>query len=109
MTTDVDTSSKKDNDLTAESLDRLTSTRMPALSSRTAEDYAADVEHPSHYGGDTTYEAIKVIQAWGLGFEVGSAVKYLSRAGKKPGEPYEKDIRKAIYYLQEELARLERG
>lgn len=107
MTT-VDTSSKSDNDQAAQALDRLTSTRVPALSARTAEDYAADIEHPGHYGGDTTYESIKVIEAWGLGFNTGNAVKYISRAGRKDGEPYEKDLAKAIYYLQQELGRVER-
>lgn len=29
------------------------------------------VNHPSHYGGaDNTYEAIKVIEAWGLNFSL---------------------------------------
>lgn len=43
------------------------------------------VNHPPHYGGaDNPYEAIKVIEAWGLGFCVGNAVKYIARAGKKP-------------------------
>ena len=42
------------------------------------------VNHPSHYGGENNeYEAIKVIDAWGLGFSLGNAVKYISRAGKK--------------------------
>lgn len=43
-----------------------------------------NVNHPSHYGGeDNPYEAIKVIEAWNLGFCLGNAVKYISRAGKK--------------------------
>ena len=42
------------------------------------------VDHPSHYGGaDNPYEAIKVIEAWQLGFCLGNTVKYISRAGKK--------------------------
>ena len=44
------------------------------------------VNHPPHYGGDTTYEAIKVIEAWGLDFHLGNVVKYISRAGKKGSE-----------------------
>lgn len=32
------------------------------------------VDHPAHYGGDTTYEAIKVIEAWDLDFCLGNAV-----------------------------------
>ena len=42
------------------------------------------VNHPQHYGGeDNVYEAIKVIDAWELGFSLGNTVKYISRAGKK--------------------------
>lgn len=64
----------------------------------------SNVQHPAHYGGDTTYEAIKVIEAWGLGFHLGNAVKYISRAGKK-GDRLE-DLRKAAWYIEREIARL---
>lgn len=67
------------------------------------------VDHPAHYGGDTTYEAIKVIEAWRLGFCLGNAVKYIARAGRKGSEPLLDDLRKARWYLDRELARLERG
>src|SRR5690348_3579146 len=44
------------------------------------------VNHPSHYGSeDNPYEAIKVIEAWGLGFCDGNAVKYLCRWKQKGG------------------------
>ena len=64
------------------------------------------VDHPTHYGGDTTYEAIKVIEAWGLGFCLGNTIKYISRAGKK-GDHLE-DLRKARWYLDREILNLER-
>jgi hypothetical protein len=43
------------------------------------------VNHPQHYGGDTTYEVIKVLEAWGLdkSFCLGNAVKYIARHDKK--------------------------
>lgn len=63
------------------------------------------VDHPAHYGGDTTYEAIKVIEAWGLGFCLGNTVKYISRAGKK-GDKLE-DLKKAAWYLAREISALE--
>lgn len=63
------------------------------------------IDHPEHYGGDTTYEAIKVIEAWNLGFRLGNAVKYICRAGKK-GDHLE-DLRKARWYLDREIRRLE--
>ena len=65
------------------------------------------VEHPAHYGGDTTYETIKVIEAWDLDFHLGNVVKYVSRAGKK-GDELE-DLRKAAFYLQRRIAHLELG
>lgn len=61
------------------------------------------VNHPVHYGGaDNPYEAIKVIEAWGLGFCLGNTVKYISRAGKK-GDVIE-DLKKARWYLDREIA-----
>lgn len=59
------------------------------------------VDHPDHYGGDTTYEAIKVILAWELGFCLGNAVKYICRAGKK--EDALEDLKKAAWYLNREI------
>lgn len=65
------------------------------------------VDHPAHYGGaDNLYEAIKVIEAWGLGFCLGNTVKYISRAGKK-GDRLE-DLKKARWYLDREIERLEK-
>lgn len=59
------------------------------------------VNHPNHYGGDTIYETIKVLEAWltpeqFIGFCRGNAIKYQSRAGKK-GDCAE-DLRKAEFY-----------
>lgn len=61
------------------------------------------VNHPEHYGGDTPYEAIKVIEAWGLGFCLGNAVKYIRRAGLK-GNAIE-DLEKAEFYIRREIER----
>jgi len=59
------------------------------------------VDHPNHYGGeDNTYEAIKVIDAWNLGFSLGNAVKYISRAGKKNPDKETEDLKKAIWYIE---------
>lgn len=64
---------------------------------------AETINHPPHYGrADSPYEAIKVIEAWGLGFNLGHAVKYISRAGKK-GDAIE-DLKKALWYLDREIA-----
>jgi hypothetical protein len=64
------------------------------------------VNHPPHYGGeDNPYEAIKVIEAWGLGFCLGNTVKYIARNDHK-GNPLE-DLRKARWYLDREITRME--
>ena len=67
------------------------------------------VEHPEHYGGkDNLYEAIKVIDAWDLGFSLGNTVKYISRAGKKETDKEIQDLKKALWYLQHHIDNLER-
>lgn len=65
-----------------------------------------EVHHPLHYGGaDNPYEAIKVIDAWGLGFCLGNTVKYISRAGKKGTALV--DLKKARWYLDHEISKME--
>lgn len=64
------------------------------------------VEHPEHYGGDTTYETIKVIEAWGLDFHLGNAIKYISRAGIKNPEKKVEDLQKAIWYINRKIQSL---
>lgn len=62
------------------------------------------VNHPSHYGGDTVYECVKVIEAWELGFHLGNAVKYIARAGRKTPDAI-MDLEKAAWYLEREITR----
>lgn len=57
-----------------------------------------NVHNPQHYGGDTPYETIKVIEAWELDFHLGNAVKYISRAEHKG--KYIEDLEKAIWYVK---------
>lgn len=61
------------------------------------------VDHPPHYkrGG---IEAIEVIEAWELGFNLGNVLKYVARAGFKGGAI--EDLQKARWYLSREIARL---
>lgn len=64
------------------------------------------VDHPAHYGGGgNPYEAIKVIEAWDLGFCLGNTVKYIARAGKK--DDVVTDLKKARWYLDREIQRIE--
>lgn len=67
------------------------------------------VNHPQHYGGDNTYEAIKVIEAWGLDFCLGNTVKYISRAGKKDADKTIQDLEKAKWYLERKISQLKAG
>lgn len=72
-------------------------------------DPAEAVAHPAHYGGaDNVYEAIKVIEAWNLGFCLGNTVKYISRAGKKNAEKEIEDLKKAAWYLARRIEQLEK-
>jgi hypothetical protein len=68
------------------------------------------VKHPQHYGGGkNVYEAIKVIEAWDLGFCLGNTVKYISRAGKKGEDTKLQDLEKASWYLNREIQKLKEG
>lgn len=67
------------------------------------------VDHPAHYGGAANpYEAIKVIEAWGLDFCLGNTVKYLARAGKKTADQVQ-DLEKARWYLDRRIEQLKQG
>ena len=64
------------------------------------------IEHPKHY----TYskiECIEVIEAWGLGFHLGSCLKYFCRAGKKDPSKEVEDLKKAAWYLERWIETLE--
>lgn len=63
------------------------------------------VNHPVHYGGkDDPHETIKCIEAWGLGYALGNAVKYISRAGKKGAEAASvDDLLKATWYVMHDV------
>lgn len=69
------------------------------------------VNHPAHYHPGT-YEAINVIEAWDLNFNLGSAIKYISRCGLKPDAELSKkektieDLKKAAWYVNREIERL---
>lgn len=68
------------------------------------------VNNPSHYGGgDNTYEVIKVCEAWGLDNDayLFNVVKYVARAGKKDSNSELQDLKKAEWYLQRRISRLQ--
>ncbi len=62
-----------------------------------------DTNHPARYGGDTTYECVKVLKAWlssdeYKGFLQGNAIKYLCRLGKK--DKRKTELTKAKWYIE---------
>ena len=64
------------------------------------------VNHPNHYNSGRI-EVIDFIEDKELGFHLGNAVKYISRAGRKnPGKTVE-DLRKAVWYINRQIQRLE--
>lgn len=63
-----------------------------------------NVNHPSHYT-DGKIEVIDFIEDKKLGYHLGNAVKYISRAGKKDPDKYIEDLQKAVWYLNREIAR----
>ena len=63
------------------------------------------IVHPEHYNKHPSgVECIDIIR-W-FPFNIGVAIKHLWRAGLKPGEKAVEDIKKAIWYLQDEVERL---
>lgn len=67
----------------------------------------ADAINPAHYN-DLKITPIEVIEDWGLGFCLGNAVKYISRAGKKPENSTVQDLKKARWYLDREISNMEK-
>ena len=61
---------------------------------------ACYTEAPEHYSQGKLMPW-DVILDWKLDFWAGNAVKYICRAGKKPGEDAIDDYDKAIHYLRE--------
>lgn len=64
------------------------------------------VNRPAHYT-DGGIETIDYIEAKKLNFCRGNAVKYISRAGKKDPDKEIEDLKKAAWYINHEIQRLE--
>lgn len=62
------------------------------------------VNHPQHYQSKNGMEAIDVIEAFDLGFNLGNVIKYILRAGKKDATVQE--LEKAKWYLEREINKL---
>jgi len=66
------------------------------------------VKHPDHYAAGREYEPYKVIFDWGLDFNLGNVVKYISRAGRKDPNKLLEDLQKARQYLDYEIECVEK-
>jgi hypothetical protein len=64
-----------------------------------------NIKHPSHYTEGRKFEPKDVIRDWGLNFNLGSAVKYISRAGRK--DDIVQDLKKAQQFIQFEIDAIE--
>lgn len=58
------------------------------------------VNHPNHYNTGK-FETIEVIEDWNLSFNLGNAVKYISRCEHKNNKV--EDLKKAIFYINREI------
>ena len=64
------------------------------------------VNHPQHYTSDKSgVECIEITRH--RNFNVGNAIKYLWRAGIKDDAKQIEDLKKAIFYINDEINRLE--
>ena len=59
------------------------------------------IHKPSHYTRGRKYEPKDAIRDWGLNFNLGSAVKYISRAGRK--DDIVQDLMKAVEFINFEI------
>lgn len=64
------------------------------------------VDHPQHYNAHPSgVECIVIIEH--MTFNLGNAVKYVWRNGLKPTASAIEDLKKAKWYIEREIARLE--
>ena len=62
--------------------------------------------HPNHYTSDPSgVECIDITRH--RNFNIGNAIKYLWRAGLKDEKKTIEDLKKAIFYISDEINRLE--
>lgn len=70
---------------------------------------SGNINHPSHYNVGKI-EVIDAIESFGFGegFCKGNAIKYIARAGHKDPLNELDDLKKARWYLDREIERLEK-
>jgi len=82
---------------------------VPTTKDKTEPHYPHDViNHPKHYVSDPSgVECIQITEH--RNFTIGNAIKYLWRAGLKDGSSNVQDLKKAIWYINREIDRIERN
>lgn len=66
------------------------------------------VNNPPHYTSHPSgIEAIQITRH--MNFNLGNAMKYLWRAGLKDATKTIEDLQKAVFYINDEIARLQEG
>jgi hypothetical protein len=64
------------------------------------------VNHPPHYISDPSgVECIEITRH--RNFNIGNAIKYLWRAGIKDDSKQIEDLKKAVFYINDEIKRLQ--
>ena len=76
-----------------------------------------DPVNPKHYAGFGQFSAVVIIRRWNairraigieqVSFNVGNALKYIQRAGLKPGQDEVQDLEKAVWYLNNRIHELD--
>lgn len=89
-------------DVTDEELHHLWNKRFTRILKR-ANSWADSPTKPNHYGKLDVFTYAKehfTVEEVNAYHQI-TAIKYITRAGKKDGNPYEQDIKKAIVHLEE--------
>ena len=95
-------------------MDTTNKSELERINNKLFNETAKERNIPSYYIGSVYgYEARKVVEDWNLSYNVGTAVTYLLRAGKKVEQGMDnkakhiEDIKKTINHLKFEIERLE--
>lgn len=87
---------KADEDFSPEEI-----TRLLSATKVSGEVEYDSVHRPSHYAEGRKYEPKDVIHDWKLSWNLGNAVKYIARCGRK--DDAIEDLNKAIEYIKYEI------
>lgn len=65
------------------------------------------VNNPKHYTNHQSgIQCIEITRH--MNFNLGNAIKYLWRSGQKDQNPAVQDLEKAVFYIQDEIARIKK-